>query len=76
MRKNHFHSLFKVEDRVNIVDIVRVALFFLKFLDEDGNKDLFVDVFEDELKEVLHSFQKDKNSGPRWLANGTLCKFL
>jgi hypothetical protein len=33
-------------------------------LDEEGNKDIFVEVNEHELKETLHSFQKDKSSGP------------
>jgi hypothetical protein len=56
MRNNHFPSLFKAEQRVNIVDIVHLALFFPRFVDEDGNRDLFVEVTEAELQETLHSF--------------------
>jgi hypothetical protein len=64
MGKIHFQSLFKVDRRVNITDIIRLALYFPSFVDEEGNRELYAEVTEAELKETLHSFQKDKSPGP------------
>jgi hypothetical protein len=72
MGRNHFQTLFKAPERVNIVDIVGMALLFPSFVDEEGNRDLFVEVTEDELKEFLHSFQKDKILGLERLDGGIL----
>jgi hypothetical protein len=60
----HFKTLFKVDPRENITDIIKSVLYFPKFVDEDGNRDLFVEFTEGELKETIHSFQKDKIPGP------------
>jgi hypothetical protein len=62
--KEYFQSLFKVDQRVSMVDIVRMDLFFPRFVGEDENKSLIEEVTEEELKEVLHNFQKDKIPGP------------
>jgi hypothetical protein len=43
---------------------VRLALFFPSFVDEEDNRVLMVEVTEEQLKEVLHSFHKDKSLGP------------
>jgi hypothetical protein len=40
-----------------------MALFFPRFVEEEDNKTLMEEVSEEELKEVLHSFQKDKSPG-------------
>jgi hypothetical protein len=40
-----------------------MALFFPSFVDEEDNRALMDEVTEDELKEFLHSFQKDKIPG-------------
>jgi hypothetical protein len=64
MGKIHFQSLFKADRRVNIVDIIRLDLYFPSFVNEEGNQDLFAEVTEVELKETLQSFQKDKSPGP------------
>lgn len=37
---------------------------FPRFVDEDGNRELMKAISEEELKEVLGSFQKDKSPGP------------
>jgi hypothetical protein len=50
MGRNHFQTLFKALERVNIADIVRMTLFFPSFVDEEGNRDLFSKVTKDELK--------------------------
>jgi hypothetical protein len=62
--KTHFQSLFKAREGSNLVDIVRMALFFPRFVDDEDNRDLYAEVFEDELKWILHTFQKDKSHRP------------
>ena len=37
---------------------------FLRFVEEEDNHSLMEEVTEEELKEALHSFQKDKSPGP------------
>jgi hypothetical protein len=61
---SHFKNLFKVDERVSIDAIVQLALFFPRFVDEVDNRELMEEVTEEELKEVLHSFQKDKSPDP------------
>ena len=47
--------------------MIKSVLYFPKFLDEDGNRDLFVKFTEGELKETIHIFQKDKSpSSDEW----------
>jgi hypothetical protein len=46
-----------------MVDIVRMALYFPRFVGKDENISLFEEVKKDELKEVIHNFQKDNNPG-------------
>jgi hypothetical protein len=41
-----------------------MAQLFPRFVDEEDNRLLMEEVSEEELKEVLHSFQKDKSPGP------------
>jgi hypothetical protein len=62
--KIHFHSLFKADGRENITDIIRLALYFPSFVDEEGSRELFVEFIEFALKDTLQSFQKDKIPGP------------
>jgi hypothetical protein len=64
MGKNHFKTLYKVDQRVNIVDIVWLALFYPSFVNEKNNRDLYMEVNKAELKETLSNFQKDKSPGP------------
>jgi hypothetical protein len=40
-----------------------MTLFFPRFIDEEDNKYFFDEIIQDELKEVLHKFQKDKIMG-------------
>jgi hypothetical protein len=64
MGKRHFQTLFKEERRTNIADIIKLALYFPSFMDEEGNRELYAEVTEAELKDTLQSFQKDKIPGP------------
>jgi len=56
--------MFKVDERISIVDIARLVLPFPSFLNEEENIALMVEVLEEELKEVLHRLQKDKIPSP------------
>jgi hypothetical protein len=49
---------------MNIVEIIRIALYYPSFGDVEKNKELFEEDSEPELKETLHIFQKDKSRGP------------
>jgi hypothetical protein len=62
--KNYFQNLFKAETQASIEEVVQVAQFFPRFVEEADNRLLMEEVTEKELLEVLHSFQKDKIPGP------------
>jgi hypothetical protein len=49
-----------------------MTLFFPRFSNEEDNRDLMAKVTEEELKEVLHSFQKDDILG----LHGWIIEFL
>ena len=61
---NHFQRLFKAPPQASIEEIIRLAQMFPRFVEEEDNRELMKEVSEDELKEVLGSFQKDKSPGP------------
>lgn len=63
LAKDHFQNLFKANGRATIANIVRLTLFFPRFVNDEDNK-LLYEVSEAKLQEVLHSFQKDKSPGP------------
>ena len=60
----HFKNLFKEHAQMSIAEVIRTAQLFLRFVEEDDNVVLMEEVTEGELKEVLHSFQKEKSLGP------------
>jgi len=62
--KKHFQTLFKDDQRANLANIIKLALYFPIFVDGEGNQDLLAKVTEAELKDTLQSFQKDKSPGP------------
>jgi hypothetical protein len=64
MAKNLFQALFKEDQNTNIAEIIRLALFFPRFVDEEGYRDPFFKVCKVELKETLHIMQKYKSLGP------------
>ena len=61
---NHFQHLFKALPQESIEEVIRMAQLFPHFVDEGGNLDLMKEVSEEELKQVMGSFQKDKSPGP------------
>jgi hypothetical protein len=62
--KNYFQNLFKADSQATIEEVVKVAQYFPRFVEEEENHYLMEEVTEKELLEVLHSFQKDKSPGP------------
>ena len=62
-RVNHFQNLFKAPLQASIVEVIRMAQMFPCFVDDAGNRDLMKEVSEEELKEVMGNFQKDKSPG-------------
>jgi len=61
---SHFKNLFKASNQASIEEVVRLAQLFPGFVNEEENQKLLEKVTEDELKETLSSFQKDKSPGP------------
>jgi hypothetical protein len=62
--KSHFQNLFKENNGANIAEIIQLALLFPCFVNDETNRSLMEEVSEEELKEVLHSFQKNKSPRP------------
>ena len=61
---NHFQQLFKAPPQASIEEVTRLSHMFPRFVDEEDNRDLLKELTEEELKDVLGSFQKDKSPGP------------
>jgi hypothetical protein len=64
MGKRHFETLFKEDQRENLADIIKLALYFPIFVDEENNQNLYAKVTEAKLKDTMQIFQKDKIPGP------------
>ena len=60
----YFGDLFSAQPGHSIAEVIRVAQLFPSFVDEEANRMLMGEVSVEELSRVLHSFQKDKSSGP------------
>jgi len=61
---SHFQNLFKANTQATIEEVVRLAQMFPGFVNEEDNQKLNAEVSEEELKETLSSFQKDRSPGP------------
>jgi hypothetical protein len=44
--------------------VLQVAYLFSRFINQEGNDQLMVEISKEELQVVLQSFQKDKSPGP------------
>ena len=60
----HFQNLFRALAKASIAEILHIAQVFPSFVGEEENLALMEEVFEEELKEALHSFKKHKSPGP------------
>lgn len=59
----HFQNLFKAPPQATIAKVISIAQLFPRFVEEEDNRMLMEEVTEDELLEVMRSFQKDKSPG-------------
>jgi hypothetical protein len=62
MGVSHFKRIYYEPTTVDIVEIIRLASYFLRFIDEQSNEELMCVINKDELKSVVGSF--DKNPSP------------
>ena len=60
----HFGDLFIAQVGTSLAETISVDQLFPRFVDDDDNRMLMGEVTNIELLEVLHSFQKDKITGP------------
>ena len=68
--KSHFETLFKAENEETIAEVIHISQLFPRQISEEDNLHILADIFEDELKETLHIFQKVKIPGPDgWTIN-------
>ena len=52
----HFQHLFRAPEGTQLVEIMRIAQVFPRFMGEEENQSLMEEVTEEELKLALHSF--------------------
>ena len=64
MGKDNFKNIYKARERETIENIIWITQPFPRFVEEGDTKELMEEVSQDELKEVLHRFQKDKSPRP------------
>ena len=64
MGRIHFQYLFKVDERATIPKFVKMSQFFSSFVNDEDSISLVEEISEDELKQVIHSFLKEKISRP------------
>ena len=63
LRVRHFQNLFKAQAGSTLAEIIQTTQLFPRFADVEENKNLMEEVSMEELKDVIHSFQKDKSPG-------------
>jgi hypothetical protein len=59
----HFQHIYKEPVKENIGEIMKVVSYFPRMIEEEKNKSLFRVATKEELRRVLHTFQKDKSLG-------------
>lgn len=64
MGYSHFESLFKALREDSLAKVVQTTFLLPRFMEEDNYGDLMVPISEEELKSVIHKFQKDNSPGP------------
>jgi len=61
---DHFRNIYKAPQDPNILEIMRVAEKFPKFVDSEDHEDLTKEVTRAELEATIKWFKKDKSPGP------------
>ena len=59
-----FSSLFKEKEGCYIQEILQVLRLFPRYVCEDMNDSLANEVSEEEISNIVHSFQRGKSPGP------------
>lgn len=68
MGTSHFRSLFKAPSEASIVEVIRVGIFFPRYVEEDENENIMMPVTKGEVEGILKDMQKDKILGPQaWM---------
>lgn len=60
----HFKGIYKAPGGINILEIMRIAELFPRFVDQEDTEELQKEVTLDELEATLKWFKKDKSPGP------------
>eukprot|EP00253_Pinus_taeda_P033651 PITA_33651 len=61
---DHFRGIYKAPGNVNILEIMRVAELFPRYVDQENMEEILKEVTMDELEATLKWFKKDKSPGP------------
>ena len=64
MGVSHLKSIFSAQQVSSIAEIIKIAGFFPRFVDQEGNESLLKEVSTHELLATLQYFQKDKSPDP------------
>ena len=63
----HFKQIYRAPQNVNLVEIIRVAQLFPRFLDQEEGRELTKEVIIGKLEATLKWIKKDKSPGlDRW----------
>jgi len=60
----HFKGIYKEDERVIIVEVIRKTYLFPRFIVEEDNNNILEELSKDKLYILLHSLQKDKILSP------------
>ena len=60
----HFGDVYKEDRKATIVEVVKMTTFFPSFVNDMSNESLMEEVAKEDLRVVLHSFQKHKSPRP------------
>jgi len=60
----HFRGIYKAPEEVNILEIMRVAELFPRYIEQEDSEELQKEVTMAELEATLKWFKKDKSFGP------------
>lgn len=60
----HFRGIYKAPGGINILEIMRIAELFPRYVDQEDSEEIQKEVTLDELEATLKWFKKDKSPGP------------
>lgn len=67
MGRNHFQNLFSKQREPTLAKVIRIALIFPQYVEEEEAEGLLGEVTSGEVGNVIKSMAKDKSPGPdRW----------